>query len=699
MSGRPFRYTLILATAAVGTVLAAFGGWRFARASAPLNGPIVLISIDTLRADHLPAYGYMRVKTPAIDGLAADGVVFERAYAHVPETRAAHTALLTGRLPFETGVRSDTDGPLKPGERVLADMLRDRGYATGAVVSSSALGRSSGLARGFQYFDDDIPATAVDVPVGAFERDGAVSEKLAEKWLSSIGTSRAFLFLQLNEPHRPYTPPEAYSQYAPYDGEIAYADEIVGRLVQFLKARQLYERATIILISDHGEGLGDHGEQEHGLFVYDEDIHVPFIVKLEGNERAGQRVADVVQHIDLVPTVLDLVKASIPGNLRGRSLRRLLENGSGSAPDRPVYAEAMYGQRRFGWSGLASIVSATNQYIRAPHEELYDLARDAGERDNLTSRAPAVRDGLKATLEEMSPAPKAESGASADPKDKREVLETYRDALAAVADRRWPQAITLLGRVLKTDPMAADVWLQLGDVAGLIGRADVALDAYRHASDLRPSADGHLGAAEVLFRDRKYEEAADEARAALDAAGERDHRSAAAAHAMLARLALARHDADTAREQAQLAEALNPRQPVEAFVSARLLYDEAKYEEALDEFERASAAAQKPGAAPLEGLHYFAGDALLRLDRRSEAEWEFTEELRAFPHDIRAAVALASMYQADARTDEAEDVVTAMLRTTPTPESYAAAARLWKTLGRPRRAEAARTEARRALGH
>src|SRR5437870_1629626 len=181
---RPVRFTLIIFLAALGTTLAAVGGWRYARASAPVNGPIIVISIDTLRADHLPAYGYRNVRTPAIDALAADGVVFERAYSHSPQTLPAHVALLSGRLPFETGVR-DEGMSIAREERLLPQLLHDRGYTTAAVISSNLLSQATGIARGFDFFD------------GGDRRDGAVSEQIAERWLDSAGTSRAFLFLHL----------------------------------------------------------------------------------------------------------------------------------------------------------------------------------------------------------------------------------------------------------------------------------------------------------------------------------------------------------------------------------------------------------------------------------------------------------------------------------------------------------------------
>src|SRR5690348_10592230 len=236
---RPLRFTFIIFLAALSTTLAALGGWRFARASAPVSGPIIVISIDTLRADHLPAYGYTRVRTPAIDALAADGVVFDRAYSHAPQTLPAHAALLSGRLPFETGVRDNVGFVVKPGERLLPQMLHDRGFATGGVVSAFVLRKETGIAQGFDFFDGDMPATSSDVTIGQVQRDGAASEVIAENWLAGIGTSRAFLFLHLYEPHKPYAPPERFAQYAPYDGEIAYADEIVGRLVRYLKSHQL----------------------------------------------------------------------------------------------------------------------------------------------------------------------------------------------------------------------------------------------------------------------------------------------------------------------------------------------------------------------------------------------------------------------------------------------------------------------------
>ena len=427
---RPLRYTVIVALAAFGTALAAVGGWRYARASAPVNGPIIVISIDTLRADHLPAYGYKKVRTPAIDALAADGVVFERAYAHVPQTLPAHVAILSGRLPFDTGVRDDGGAAVKADERLLPQLLRERGFTTGGIVSSVLLRRETGIDRGFDFFDAVMPQGAPDTPdagITLAERDGAVSEGIAERWLGQQSSSRVFLFLQINEPHAPYAPPERFAAFAPYDGEIAYSDEIVGRLLKYLKTHQLYDRSTIVLLSDHGEGLGDHGEQEHGLFVYDEAIHVPFILKEAAGVGAGRRVTDLVQHVDLVPTILDLVKAPIPGNLRGRSLRVLLD-GDGHLDEQPVYAESLYGLQHFGWGDVQTTIGGHFQYIKAPRQELYDLERDPHERANVAAGAMQAHQTLRDALMQLAPPSEDPDESGPDPKDKAAVLERYRSA-------------------------------------------------------------------------------------------------------------------------------------------------------------------------------------------------------------------------------------------------------------------------------
>ncbi len=300
----------VLAVAAAGLV-----AWKWAAAPSIHRGPVVIVCIDTLRADRLPAYGYAKIQTPAIEALRADGVLFEQAWAHSPLTLPSHASILTGRLPFEHGVRDNLGFTLKPGEATLAEMLKSRGYSTGGFVSAYVLRAETGIGRGFDTYDARLPASSPEVAIGEVQRDGAETVAAAAAWLASQPSSKLFVFLHLYEPHTPYAPPERFRQYEPYDGEVAYSDELVGRLVSALKQKGLYEPALIVLLSDHGEGLGDHGEQEHGLFLYRETTHVPLIVKLPGQRESGRRVGAPVQHIDLVPTILDAVGAARPAGL------------------------------------------------------------------------------------------------------------------------------------------------------------------------------------------------------------------------------------------------------------------------------------------------------------------------------------------------------------------------------------------------
>ena len=304
---RPFMILAVAAILALGAWAVLRGRWGAAPSAA--DGPIILISIDTLRADHLPAYGYTHVRTPNIDALASEAAVFEQAYTHSPQTLPAHTSILSGQLPFDHGVRDNIGFTVKPGQWFIQRALHERGWPTGGFVSAYVLRSATGINQGFDTFDSDLPPASPELSIGQVQRDGSQTLAAAEKWLGARDAKPFFLFLHFYEPHKPYAPPARFAPYGPYDGEIAYADELVGRLFDRLRAAKLYDRATIVLLADHGEGLGDHGEQEHGMFLYRETTHVPLMVKLPGRHPA-RRVAAPVQHIDLVPTILDLVGAA-----------------------------------------------------------------------------------------------------------------------------------------------------------------------------------------------------------------------------------------------------------------------------------------------------------------------------------------------------------------------------------------------------
>jgi arylsulfatase A-like enzyme/cytochrome c-type biogenesis protein CcmH/NrfG len=709
---------VIVGLVSLGAALSAVGGWRYARASAPVSGPIVLLSVDALRADHLPVYGYPALRTPAIDALARDGVIFDRAYAHVPQTLPAHASLLAGRLPFGTGVRDNAGFAVKRDERLLAEMLADRGYATAGVVSSYSLRPSTGIAQGFAFFDGKMPDSAP-------ARDGAQSVAIAEAWLDQAGTERAFLFLHIHEPHAPYSPPPRFAAFEPYDGEIAYVDEVVGRFVKYLKAHQLYDQSTIILTSDHGEGLGDHGETGHGALAYEEALRIPLIIKPAAGEGAGRRVDAIVQHVDIVPTILDLAKAPQHDRLDGRSLKPLLE-GATDFPARVVYSESFFSAYRFGWSRVRSVTDGRYRLVRAERDELYDVVNDPGGQRDIARERPAELSRLQAALDQIAAADEVSEPSSQPGEDSEklaalgyvgtvgavnpdavpivdgsrqlEIIETFRAAVARAVERELPEAIQMLDGLVRRYPLLAAAWDQLGDFGLTAGRIDRAVDAYRRVSALRPDdPEPHLDAAMALLKLRRLDEARQQAESALDVAAD-DRGARAAAHELLARIALAGRDAAEARDQAGLAHQADPALPAPAFVEGRLLYDAGELDEALRSFEAAIADLDKSGAPAIADLRYYAGDTLIRLDRPAEAEYHLLQEVRAFPTNVRARGALAALYHETGRADEAAQVLAAMTRISPSPEAYSLAARLWTSFGNPSQAAAVRAEAARASG-
>jgi choline-sulfatase len=721
---RSFRYSLILVLVALGTGLAAVAGWRYARMSSPVSGPIVLISIDALRTDRLTPYGATRVATPAIAALAADGVTFEHAYTHAPQTLPAHTSLLSGRLPFDTGVRDNVSAVVPETTRLLSQLLRDRGYATGGVVSSFALRRETGLASGFAFFDDEMPEARGGPPLPV-HRDGHESETRAERWLSAVATSRAFLFLHLAEPHAPYTPPARFSALEPYDGEVAYADEIVGKLVAYLKTQQLYDQATIILVGAQGESLGAHGEREHGLLLYDDTIRVPLIIKAPASEPAGRRVTALVQHVDIVPTVLDLAKAPIPDSLPGRSLKPLLEGRT--LPERVAYAESLFARHQFGWSPLTTVTDGRFRYIDGPVPILYDTEADAAatldatatQRDAAARLAEALRafapadDAPPADMEDLEPAdrerflalgflgprawtPNLKVDATIDPGQHAATIESYRAAMRQVGQHKWDAGLEQLKAVAEKTPEFPELWASVAAVAERAERHDVAADAYRRlvAADAT-LVDARLALSRALLRTRRLDDARRQAELAAESA-DPPHRTRA--HELLARIAVARRDPGSARAQAQQAAEADTSSPFPSFIEGRLLLDKGDYEAAVAQFDEAAAILTRAGGGPLEDLHLLRGDALTRLGRGEESEDAYLTELRNFPESTRALVSLATLYHAQQRHDEATAIVTRLTETVATAEAYEEAARLWTAFGDRERAAEIRGEAERELG-
>jgi arylsulfatase A-like enzyme/Flp pilus assembly protein TadD len=376
---------------------------------------VVLITIDTVRADHLGCYGYSNIQTPTLDGLAGDGIVFEHAVSQVPLTWPSHTVILTGTYPFQNGVQDFTGQPLDPRFRSVAQAFQQDGYVTGAVVSSFVLDRSWGLARGFDYYDDAFSAKAFQVgDPGLVERKAGESVTHAIRWLTDNWqkdrqnkTPRPFfLWLHLYDPHSPYDPPEPYhSEYRShlYDGEIAYADHELGRLITWMKNNKIYQQSLIVALSDHGESLGEHGEQEHGFFIYNSTVHIPLIVKPPaGSGISPGRIAATVETVAVAPTLLQLagVKDVIEKQFTSPALPQK-EANQAQAAARPAYSETFYPFSSFGWSPLHSIQVGHYRYIEAPHPELYDESADPAEANNLISQHKATAAVLKEKLQAL----------------------------------------------------------------------------------------------------------------------------------------------------------------------------------------------------------------------------------------------------------------------------------------------------------
>jgi arylsulfatase A-like enzyme len=676
---------------------------RLWKSPAWASGPIVLISIDTLRADHLPTYGYRAVRTPTIDALAADGIVFENAYAHSPQTLPSHVSILSGRLPFEHGVRDNIGFAVKPGETLLPTMLREAGFSSGGFVSAYVLRDETGIANGFDHFDARLPPSSPEIAVGELQRDGAATLAAVDRWLDGLTSPRFFLFFHIYEPHSPYTPPGRFSAYTPYDGEIAYADEIVGGLIGSFKRRGLYDAALIVMLSDHGEGLGDHGEQEHGLFLYREAIRVPLLIKLPRQQSAGRRVATPVQHIDVVPTILDVSKLSPRPALQGRSLRPLFTGGT--IAEKGLYAEALYSRYHFGWSELYALTDARYSFIRAPREELYDLQRDPGERQNLASDRESTRVAMRNALEQLSagaridapgdvsaearerlralgyvgaapPAVPSPAAGLPDPKEKVQVLERYRAAIALVRQGRFEAGLSQFRAIVADNPMMADVWSEIGGLELRLGRPEDALGAYKRLVDVAPHDPAALiSVADTLLALGRVEEARAQAALAAESIPANDVRWRAKAHQSLAMVALARHDDSGARAEARIAHEIDPTLPAPQYVDGLIRYNANQFDIAVPFLEQAL----KESAArtvQIPELRYHLGDALARLERYSEAEPLLTEEVRLFPYELRARAALAMLYRATGRARESDREVETIERLAPTPEGRALVGKL-----------------------
>jgi choline-sulfatase len=447
---------------------------------------VFLITIDTIRADHVHCYGYDKIQTPALDALAADGIRFTEAFTPSPITNTSHTTILTGLLPSSHGV-TDFAVPLAASHATWAELLKSKGYHAAAFIGAVILDAKSlapGLDRGFDFYDNFPEHSESKSRWGRVERRGMDVVQHAEAWLTSHPAGPKFTWVHLYDPHDPYEPPVPFSDTYKdrlYDGEIAYADSALGNFVQYLKKAGWYENSLIIVVGDHGEGLGEHREETHGIFLYDSTTHVPLIIKLPRQKNAGKVVEAQVRTLDILPTALDLVTIPAPDSLDGKSLTPYF---AGEKADRIAIGETDY-PLRFGWAPLRSVRTEGMKLIEAPKPELYDLRADPQELSNKYEPENAAVEKLQKLL----PAKDADNKAAQalpDPKDKIDEQNLLHQAMIASDDNRPADARAALEKALEIDPKSPTALRQLGELEFQAGEYAEAAEHLKRAREVRP---------------------------------------------------------------------------------------------------------------------------------------------------------------------------------------------------------------------
>src|SRR5262245_2738840 len=465
---------------------------------------LVVITLDTTRADRIGAYGAGDVETPALDRLANEGVLFEQAVSAASLTLPWQSSILPVKFPPERGVRDNGGFFLAPDQTTLAELLKARGYKTGAFVAAYVLAAKWGINQGFDtYFDDFDLSQTRTLSLSAIQRPANEVLDKALPWIEQAGNAPFFAWIHLYDPHAPYRPPEPFAtRYKdhPYNGEIAFADSQISRLISLLRSKNLYDQTVVVVIGDHGESLGEHREGAHGFFVYNSVTRVPFIVRAPFTLTAHRRVADPVRSVDVMPTVLDLLAAPAPVGISGVSLVPLM-TGNKTELGLDAYSEAMYPLHHYGWSDLHALRSGRYKVIDAPRPELYDVDRDPGETTNLFAERQALGDRMLAELRTLEggfkkavasmPAADVDPEARerlaalgyvgtfvasaadprtgrADPKDKIGLFNKLNEATDITRDREddpegsFKRVISLLNDVIHQDPQVIDAWFMRG---------------------------------------------------------------------------------------------------------------------------------------------------------------------------------------------------------------------------------------------
>jgi len=480
---------------------------------------VIIISIDTCRADYLSCYGYPEKITPNIDALANEASLFKNTVSPVPITLPAHCSLLTGTNPPYHGVRSNVAYKLAPSNLTMAEILKSNGFQTAAIVSTFVLEKQFGLSQGFDTYDDEYQ----EIHSSRFgnERKGDEATRIALEYLENNNDRKSFLFLHYYDPHLPYDPPSPYREEAPgrpYDGEIAYMDRYVGAIRDALEERGLLDETLVVVAGDHGEGLGDKVERGHGIFLYEETLRVPLLLFDREVFRRPLVVESAVRLIDVAPTVLELLGLEREAaGMQGKSLVPWIRGRS--AGDLDALVETFYPRENFGWSELVGWISQGWKLLQSPRPELFDLRADPGERTDLfgteAAKARELAEGLEQEILRLGRGPDASGGAAPgraedrerlrslgyvnlapatpgaaapDPKDRIALLELIQQAQSLESEQRFAEAERVHLDILKEIPDSPEAYVNLAIVQARQNAFDRAIDTLLRGTDRLPDS-------------------------------------------------------------------------------------------------------------------------------------------------------------------------------------------------------------------
>lgn len=663
----------VLAVAAAAALILLSRKPDFAKARGAGDYNVILVTLDTTRADRLGCYGFAGIETPALDGFAADGVKFEKCYSTTPLTLPAHTTIMTGTLPPFHGVRDNGGFIVPPAITTMAEVFKGRGYETAGFVAAYVLDGKWGLNQGFDtYFDRFDLGKFEKISLGSVQRPANEVMDEALSWLEKAKDRRFFAWIHLYDPHTPYEPPPPFDkQYAshPYLGEIAFTDSQLLRLRSFLDANGLMGRTFLAFAGDHGESLGEHQESSHGFFVYQAAIHVPLIFTTPFPGFRGVSSSRVVSLADILPTICDMTGTPVPAGVQGRSLVPLFEDPDAGA-DALAYSETFYPRFHYGWSELQAVQDGRFKLILAPVPELYDVVADPAEEKNLVylekeafrdlnARAAAfVRDAGRNAYEfdvrkvdeetreklaalgyigSFTDPAKLKGRSLANPREKIGVFNALSKAREIGMSGRADEAEKIIGDIIATDPEIPDAHFTLGNILFKQRRFGDAIAAFRRSLELKPDDDfAVINIANAFLAEGKYDEAE---RFVLDflARGFGD----AQLYFVLGNMNFLRREYGRAKPYFEKCLAMNPRSAASHNALAAISINEGDTAGADTHIREALAL-----DPTLTNAHYNLAQVLEAQGRGREAAEAYLREIEITPKHFKALFNLSRLYRA-----------------------------------------------------